>query len=240
MMAGGAVSASAAELETPSDSVACQALPLMPASKTEDIAGEESNIKRVLPPKKQKVKAEQEYKTHTLGTLQYQCPASWNEFAGSYDSTNADWYLYEDEHLYLNVYVRSNTADMGFLNLTEEQIAEYQKADLPYGLAEKVTIRGLNPNRNFKGVDLQYFDDGYYICSSIVGGENNSIRFFAMADKFGKDAMEEYKNKILYSVKKIPADDRTVIEKDSKPNPDSPSGIGGLEYLQSLEDNRAI
>lgn len=173
---------------------------------------EESDSKQVLPPKEKKVTAEQDYKTHTSWTIQYQCPASWEK---TYFN-DEDCLVYENEHLYVCVSVYSVDEPMGqFRDELEALISEEQERQDSLGdLFDMPKYAYLNPSRNLKGIETRFAKDEYYFITSILYGKDDALQISIMTDELGRDAAEEYRTKILNSVKTIPIKSRTVIRKD--------------------------
>lgn len=190
------------------------------ASAAEADQGEQVNSaadmdtkKKVLPRKGSKVKAVEDYKTHKVGSVEFQFPA-----LGEVSEDNSEKgytgmeFTYKDpfDHLKVSLLVY----DQSILSLitTISYNRQYILEKLMFGCEENEKVAFIMDNEDFYGMKYQRKEDEKVSYATYLEGNDKVIQLMITADSYGMAAAKEYNEKIYSSLKTGKPDTRTILK----------------------------
>lgn len=190
------------------------------ASAAEADQGEQVNSaadmdtkKKVLPRKGSKVKAVEDYRTHKVGSVEFQFPA-----LGEVSEDNSEKgytgmeFTYKDpfDHLKVSLLVY----DQSILSLitTISYNRQYILEKLMFGCEENEEVAFIMDNEDFYGMKYQRKEDEKVSYATYLEGNDKVIQLMITADSYGMAAAKEYNEKIYSSLKTGKPDTRTIIK----------------------------
>lgn len=190
------------------------------ASAAEADQGEQVNSaadtdtkKKVLPRKGSKVKAVEDYRTHKVGSVEFQFPALGEV---SEDNSEKEYtgmqFTYKDpfDHLKVSLLVY----DQSILSLitTISYNRQYILEKLMFGCEENEEVAFIMDNEDFYGMKYQRKEDEKVSYATYLEGNDKVIQLMITADSYGMAAAKEYNEKIYSSLKTGKPDTRTIIK----------------------------
>lgn len=192
----------------------------MIASAAEADQGEQVNSaadtdtkKKVLPRKGSKVKAVEDYKTHKVGSVEFQFPALGEV---SEDNSGKGYtgmeFTYKDpfDHLKVNLLVYDQSVLSLLTTISHNRQLMLEK--LLFGSEENEKVAFIMDNEDFYGMEYQRKEDKKVSYVTYLEGNDKVILLTITADSYGMAAAKEYNKKIYSSLKTGKPDTRTIIK----------------------------
>lgn len=185
------------------------------ASAAEADQGEQVNSaadmdtkKKVLPRKGSKVKAVEDYRTHKVGSVEFQFPALGE--VSEYDTGKEFVYtdLYKHVKVSLSVYDQSILSKITTISHTRQVILE----KLLFGAESNEEVAFIMDNEDFYGLEYQRKEDEMVSYVTYLESNDQVILFTITADSYGMAAAKEYNEKIYSSLKTGKPDTRTILK----------------------------
>lgn len=185
------------------------------ASANEDLQEKETTSqsetvtkKKVLPRKGSKVEAKQDYKTHTVRSIQFEFPAS----GETYEYETGNDLVYKDSYDHVKIFVEAYDK-FSFLRIRSNRAnLEIMRNKLLYGCNFNEKVEELTDKEGFTGLMYQRKEEDKIVYFTYLEGEDDILMLSISADQYGMAAAKEYNGKILSSIKKGKVDTRTIIK----------------------------
>lgn len=169
--------------------------------------------KKVLPRKGSKVKAVEDYRTHKVGSVEFQFPALGEV---SEDNSGKGYtgmeFTYKDpyDHVKVNLLVY----DQSILSLitTISYNRQLMLEKLLFGSEENEEVAFIMDNEDFYGMEYQRKEDEKVAYVTYLESNDKVILLTITADPYGMAAAKEYNEKIYSSLKTGKPDTRTILK----------------------------